>query len=298
MDMTTKTIENKALASLSAHAPNQVVNAIENASSKTGVNFAYLMQQASAESSFKPDAKAKTSSAAGLYQFIESTWLNMVDRYGEKHGLDVEGKSRKEILNLRYDPETASVMAAEFASENKQFLDLHWGGDVGSTELYFAHFMGAGGAASFLKSRDKNGLQPAAHLFPQAAKANYNVFYDSKTGRAKTLDEVYAFFDQKFQIEDGDLSPTGFSKSLVADSIVAADPAAPEQLRMYTSGLSQRNRQKLALAEESFKGSTGYQDILANPLDLILLTQLEMPTTDQNLEEKTFGRKPTIFYNS
>lgn len=298
MNIVTKTIENNALASLSAQAPTHVVDAIENASSKTGVNFAYLMQQASAESSFKSDAKAKTSSAAGLYQFISSTWMSMMERYGDKHGIDLEGKSRKDILNMRYDPETASIMAAEFASENEQFLDLHWGGDVGSTELYFAHFLGAGAAASFLKSRDQNGMQPAAHLFPKAAKANYNVFYDAKTGRAKSMDEVYAFFDRKFQIEDTEFTPRQYAKSLVAESIVAADPNASMQDRIYTSGLSARNRQKLELAEQNFKGSEGFQKILANPIDLILLTQLEIPTTNQDLENKTFGRKGNMLFNS
>ena len=126
----------------------------------------------------------------------------MVERYGEKHGIDTEGKSKQEILDLRKDPEIASKMAAEFASENEKFLNNHWGGEVGSTELYFAHFLGAPNAAAFLNARDDNGMKTAAVLFPAAAKANPNVFYDTKTGRAKSLDEVYAFFDKKFQVQN------------------------------------------------------------------------------------------------
>ena len=78
MDMSAHTIQNNALAAFASHAPKNVLNSIAKASAHTGVNFAYLMQQASAESSFKSTAKAKGSSASGLYQFIDSTWMNMV----------------------------------------------------------------------------------------------------------------------------------------------------------------------------------------------------------------------------
>ena len=121
----TNTIQNNALDALSRMAPRAVSGAIKQACSETGVDFAYLMQQAKAESSFNPTAKAKTSSASGLFQFIESTWMNMVEKYGPKHGLDTNGKTRGEILALRNDPRAASLMAAEFASENEKFLKTH-----------------------------------------------------------------------------------------------------------------------------------------------------------------------------
>lgn len=186
---------------LAALAPQSVVNAIEQASSSSGVDFSYLLTQAKVESSFDPLAEASTSSATGLYQFIDSTWLNMIERYGDQYGIDTDGKSRSEILALRKDPEKASFMAAAFASENERFLTENWGGDVGATELYLAHFMGAGGSTSFLKALDDNPLQTAADLFPQAANANRNVFYDRQSGETRTLAQVYDFFDQKFQVQ-------------------------------------------------------------------------------------------------
>ena len=192
-------INNKGLEALTSRAPQHVLNAIQGASRKSGVDFSYLVKQAAAESSFNPAIKAKTSSATGLYQFIDSTWLQMVDRYGEQYGLDVQGKTRDEILEMRKDPEAASFMAAAFATENEQTLNENWGGKVGDTELYFAHFLGAGGASSFLKARDANPFQTAADLFPQAARANRNVFYDRDTGKPRTLEQVYQFFDKKFQ---------------------------------------------------------------------------------------------------
>ena len=149
------------------HAPPKVMEAIAQASQKTGVDFSYLVQQAKAESNLNPSARAKTSSATGLYQFIDGTWLDMVERHGEAYGLKTKGKSKAELLNMRKDPKAASFMAAAFASDNEKFLNNHWGGNVGKTELYFAHFLGAGGASSFLKARDDNPLRPAADLFPR-----------------------------------------------------------------------------------------------------------------------------------
>jgi soluble lytic murein transglycosylase-like protein len=60
-----------------------VRQALAQASRPTGVDFAYLVAEASVESSLNPNAKAKTSSAAGLFQLIESTWeFAMVPRLG------------------------------------------------------------------------------------------------------------------------------------------------------------------------------------------------------------------------
>lgn len=197
---------------ITAHsaAPQIVLASVEKASTKTGVDFAYLMNQAKAESSYNPTAKAKTSSASGLFQFIERTWLDMVNRHGDKYGLQqyadaIDGKLRvnnnatkQEILALRNDPQMASYMAAEFAADNKAVLERTVGGEIGATELYFAHFLGAGGASGFLKELRHNPNTIAADIMPKAALANRNVFYDSKNGQPRTMQQVYDFFDKKF----------------------------------------------------------------------------------------------------
>lgn len=193
--------QNTALAALSQEAGPKITKAVYSAAQNTGVDFSYLLQQAKMESSFRPDIKASTSSATGLYQFIDSTWLDMVNRHGEKYGIDTE-QSKSALLKLRKDPEISSQMAAEFARENYEYLDANWAKgkkDIGSTELYLAHFMGAGGAAAFLRARDENPLQPAAELFSSAARVNKSIFFEPGTQRARTLEEVYARFDQKFQ---------------------------------------------------------------------------------------------------
>lgn len=197
MNSALKSLENNALAALSSRAPAGIVNAIKTASAKTGVSFSYLMEKAAAESNFNPTIKAKTSSATGLFQFIESTWMDMVNKHGAKHGINTN-QSRQSLLNLRKDPEISSLMAAEFAEGNKAHLEKTIGGDIGNTELYFAHFMGAGGASAFLSQLKKNPNALGANLFPKEANANRGVFYDSKTGTPRSLGKIYEFFDKKF----------------------------------------------------------------------------------------------------
>ncbi len=212
------------LAGLAKSAGSKVVGAIQNASAKTGVDFSYLLQQAKIESSFKTDAKACSSSATGLYQFIDRTWLSMVNKYGDKYGLSdlssqisengtVKNASvRQQILDLRKNPEIASLMAAELASDNKAYLESCTGQTADATDLYMAHFMGPAGAAKFLKALDKTPDANAATLFPTAASANKGVFYD-KSGQARTLEQVYALFDRKFSLSDGTTACTASAAS-------------------------------------------------------------------------------------
>ncbi len=205
--------------------PKAVYNAIKNASARTGTDFTYLVEKAAAESSFDTNAKAKTSSATGLFQFIESTWMSMVKQHGDKYGLsnyaskiDANGRvsdsnTRREILNLRKNPEISSYMAAEFANGNHEYLKKHVGGNIGSTELYMAHFLGANGASNFLNAMKKSPNMIAADIFPREARANRNVFYDSKNGTPRSLNQIYAMFDNKF---DG---KTSAPKSMLAVNV-------------------------------------------------------------------------------
>ena len=103
------------------------------------MDFAYLLGQAKIESSLNPTARASTSSARGLYQFVDQSWLAVIDKHGSEYGLGwaadmisrgqngryyvADPEMRQQILNLRNHPETASVMAAQHAADNKAYLE-------------------------------------------------------------------------------------------------------------------------------------------------------------------------------
>lgn len=185
-----------------APAPSSVEGAIANAARQTGVDFEFLLAQAQVESALDPAAKARTSSASGLYQFIESTWLDTMKRHGARFGLGALAENiavgangaayvadpaqRAEILGLRHDPQIAAWMAAGLAEDNAAHLMPVLGRQPDHGELYLAHFLGAGGAARFLSAMQDNPGQSAASLFPKAASANRAIFYEPG-GSARSL---------------------------------------------------------------------------------------------------------------
>jgi hypothetical protein len=190
----------------------RVTAAIANAASRTGVDFDYLMDQARIESGMRPDARASTSSATGLYQFTTQTWLGTVKQHGDAHGLGWAATAvsqsgdgtwavanpgmRAAILDLRFNPEVAAAMAAEFAADNGEFLQARIGGNPEPVDLYLAHFLGAEGASRFLGAMKENPEQAAAPLFPAAASANRAIFYRDD-GRPRSLSEIRRNFADK-----------------------------------------------------------------------------------------------------
>ncbi len=159
------------------------------------------------ESNFNPQAAAGTSSAKGLYQFIEQTWLGTVKEAGPALGYngyaDAITKSpsgtysvddpatRAAILKLRDDPTVASAMAGVLTQSNSFKLTGMIGRRPSDSELYMAHFMGVGGAAKLIANAEDNPQASGARLFPNAAAANRPIFYDHD-GRARSVSEVYS----------------------------------------------------------------------------------------------------------
>ena len=166
--------------------------AIARAAEQTSVDFGFLLAQAEVESAMDPDARARSSSATGLYQFIESTWLGTVRKHGSRFGLDALAKSialtpsgsayvadpgqREAILALRADPQIASLMAAGLAEDNRAHLAPILGRQPDHPELYLAHFLGAGEAGRFLSEMQADPSQNAAALFARPAAANRAIF--------------------------------------------------------------------------------------------------------------------------
>src|SRR5919112_239201 len=106
---------------------NTVVDAIRQGAERTGTGFDYLLATAQRESALDPGARARSSSATGLFQFIEQTWLGLVKSDGPRLGLAQQANAiqtrtdgthavsdpaaRQAILSLRENPKVASVLA-------------------------------------------------------------------------------------------------------------------------------------------------------------------------------------------
>jgi hypothetical protein len=198
-----------------AQRASGVVAVVRDAAARTGTDFAYLLAQAQVESGLNPAARARTSSARGLYQFTTATWLETVRKHGADHGLGWAADAiksgaagagtaaRATILSLRDNAEAAALMAGEFAQDNAAILERKLGRAAGATELYMAHFLGPGGAAKFLGALAVSPGLAAASVVPAAAAANRAVFF-GKDGSPRSLEAVFARFAAKIE---GPLTP-------------------------------------------------------------------------------------------
>ena len=184
---------------------SSVVAALRQAAAKTGSDFHYLLGTAMRESSLKPHAQSSTSSATGLFQFIDQTWLGLVKEHGAEHGLGnlaaaitrqpdgryrADAEVKQNILALRKDPEVCALMAGEYAKSTQGTLRAGLGREVCGGELYAAHFLGPDAALKLIKLAASDPDASAVAQFPQAASANKTVFLHAD-GTAKSVREVY-----------------------------------------------------------------------------------------------------------
>ena len=192
----------------------RVAGAIKQAASSSGTSFHYLLTTAKMESDFNPTAGASSSSARGLFQFIDQTWLATVKEAGAQFGYGnyadkittssdgaysvADPAARQAIMKLRDDPTVASAMAGALTQSNSFKLTGMLGRRPSDSELYMAHFMGVGGAAKLIANAEDNPQASGARLFPNAAAANRSIFYDRVTGRARSVSEVYAVLQQRY----------------------------------------------------------------------------------------------------
>lgn len=198
------------------------------------------------ESSLNPEAKASTSSATGLFQFIEQTWLGTMHRHGAAHGLSAyadaiktgkDGRfmvadkgTRQEILALRKDPQVAALMAGEMTNDMSSEMGAALGRGVSAGELYVAHFLGPQAAVKMIKAAAETPTAAAANLFPDAASANSRIFYN-KGGQARSVSSVLEALKAK---HEGLGDAVQFASSAKPDAQAA--PAETAHLRGSVGG--------------------------------------------------------------
>ncbi|WP_234026245.1 lytic transglycosylase domain-containing protein [Qipengyuania thermophila] len=251
------------------------VRAIAHASRRTGADFSVLMAKAQLESGFNPEARARTSSASGLFQFIDSTWLDTFARHGPAHGYGhlaaaIErhgGRSvvhsdslRREILALRHDPAVASLMAGALTEDHRLALRNTLGREPDAGELYLAHFLGIGGARTMLAALDADPTQSAAALLSPAAAANRAIFFAG--GRPRSVAELVDHLRGKVEAATGSAAtplpepPAPFSSPRQAVPATRLASVRLENTGAQGRSMSGTLAREFGLAAEGVPGTT------------------------------------------
>lgn len=194
-------------------APPGIADAIRDAANATGADFQYLLATARAESGLNPQASATTSSARGLYQFVDQTWLAAMKRSGASLGYGPYADAivqtaagryevsdpamRRAILALRDDPSANAALAGALTKDNAVQLAGRLGRAPSEGELYVAHVLGAAGAARLTMLLAASPGAPADLSFPAAAEANHAIFYD-RQGHARSVSDVYSILTARY----------------------------------------------------------------------------------------------------
>lgn len=242
------------MKSLSVTAMAPIEAAVQRASQATGVDFDFLMSTAKRESGYNPNARAGSSSAAGLFQFVGQTWLQTLKRHGAAHGyaryaemisqgsdgkLHVSGEeARKAVMDLRYDASAAASMAGALTTDHAAYLRGRVGREPTGGELYAAHFLGPEGAAKLVQAYSATPNVNAAALFPEAAQSNPGVFYSN--GQPRSIAQLYA-----------NLSATGGTEVAIGEpqAAIAVDNSQDAFARYAGAGRSERARQEQLLVD-------------------------------------------------
>lgn len=196
----------------SVRVQQSVVEHVVQAARSTEMDPALLMAIADKESNFSIKAKAGTSSASGLFQFVEKTWLKALKTFGWRYGraeearaisggeedaLRVTPQKRAQILNLRNDPYLSAALAAEMLRQDGAKISEKLGRTLTAGETYLIHFLGPDDAARFMRKMDETPQASAAELLPRPARANKPIFYEQQGRKLKTrsLSEVHEAFE-------------------------------------------------------------------------------------------------------
>ncbi|CAO3361499.1 lytic transglycosylase domain-containing protein [Azospirillum palustre] len=212
----------EAVKAVAAEDPTatRVLVASQQVAGLSGHSFTAILAQATQESGLDSAAKNSRSSAAGPFQFLESTWLDLFRRHGAAYGqgdlashIQVRnGVSsvkdpaiRRQILELRHDVDLSAGMAARYLAEGREALEKRLGRPASESESRMAYVLGSGGAAKLIRAAESTPGAVAADLLPSAAKANHNLFHDRSSGRALSAAETVGRLTRRMEIDQREM---------------------------------------------------------------------------------------------
>lgn len=219
-------------------AAGELDGILRQAAAESGAPEAYLRKFIGAESSNNPNAVNPNSSAAGLGQFIDQTWLGMIKETGAKYGMqDAADAIQKKngvwtvsdpaakavILGLKKDPTTAARMTGELITRNAKTLHQNLGRPATGDELYMAHVFGPNGATMLLKAQP--GLPAKNFASAQVVAANRSLFYNPD-GTSKSVGQLRAKLAQSGGSGLGPGSP-GAAPATGGPELLASITSAP-----------------------------------------------------------------------
>jgi hypothetical protein len=152
------------------------------------------------ESGGRADARNPESSATGADQFIESTWISMVDKTKPAWA---NGLSRAEVLALRTDPAKSAEMADALTQENAKTLQAA-GQAISNENLYAAHHFGDRKGIAFAKASLDTPMEQI--LTPEQLAANGYL-------KGKTKAEAIANWNRRAGATVGDAPAAPLAKA-------------------------------------------------------------------------------------
>lgn len=199
-------------ADIGKYADLSPEQAIKQASKMTNVNESTMMTFAKLESGLNPNAKAPTSSATGLFQIVDSTWKELLDKHGDKYNIPADAD--------RTNPYYNSLMAGEYMKSNLKTVANYKQTDISEpTAAYLAHFLGPGGARKLIDTYAKAPEAPVkTAVSGNAYSANKSLLQD------KTVDQFVDTIDAKIATAQGTPSDA-YKASKSAKSAPTSQPS-------------------------------------------------------------------------
>ena len=229
---------------------------------------------AEAESNGNPNAKNPYSSAQGLGQFTNQTWLNVI----RQHRPDlVAGRSPQDILAMRSDPKLSMQMIDALAQDNSAYLRQR-GLPVNPGTVYLAHFAGPQGAAAVLGGDD---AAPASSvLSPDAVRANPFL-------ANMTVGDLKAWASRKV---GGGQMPASATKAPAPDQNAAPAPDPTVAALSGSSGAAAPG----APPPDLLTMASGGPDALAAVPAMLRASEQQMPAPPQQQQQINFPEPPGI----